>query len=110
MCELIADWRKRKQARKKYFLKYVYGWRLRDCTTCNGSGYYDSTGSPPCGTRGGTGRVAVYTEKPESWLYCTHITTVTLKSCIGMWRAVGRRTIGNIGEVCPDWRESLIEL
>ena len=28
------------------------------CAACSGSGYYDITGSPPCGACGGTGTAA----------------------------------------------------
>lgn len=56
MHKLIADYQKRKQARKEHYLKYVYGWRLQTCVACNGSGYYDHNGSPPCGSCGGSGK------------------------------------------------------
>ena len=46
----------RKRARTVYFLNFVYGWKLRNCTACGGSGYYDSDGSPDCGACGGTGK------------------------------------------------------
>jgi len=46
----------RKQERKKYYEKYVKGWKLRPCTACNGSGLYDSFGSPKCGACNGTGK------------------------------------------------------
>lgn len=47
---------KRKQERKAHYEQYVFGWRLRDCTACSGSGYYDSDGSPPCGSCQGSGK------------------------------------------------------
>lgn len=50
------DFHKRKQERKKHYYKYVYGWKERPCTACSGSGYYDNTGSPPCGSCEGTGK------------------------------------------------------
>lgn len=45
-----------KQFRIDYFNNYVKGWKLRDCTACNGSGYYDNSGSPSCASCDGTGR------------------------------------------------------
>ena len=45
----------RKQARKEYYENYVKGWKLRPCSACNGSGYYDHNGSPDCGSCDGTG-------------------------------------------------------
>lgn len=46
----------RKEARRKHFEENVKGWRLRDCTACNGSGRYDSFRSPKCGGCNGTGK------------------------------------------------------
>jgi DnaJ-class molecular chaperone len=46
----------RKKERKEYYEKYIKGWKLRNCTACNGSGYYDSHNSPPCGACDGTGK------------------------------------------------------
>ena len=56
-------WREDKEARKQYYLKYIYGWKQRPCTACNGSGYYDNDGSPPCGGCDGTGKE---TYEPET--------------------------------------------
>ena len=42
------DYFARKQQRKEYYEKYIKGWKLRPCTACNGSGYYDANGSPAC--------------------------------------------------------------
>lgn len=54
------SWKEDKEARKEYYLKYVYGWKLRPCTACNGSGWYDccdKKGRPiPCGSCDGTGK------------------------------------------------------
>jgi hypothetical protein len=44
----MDDYHERKQARKEYYEKYIKGWKLRPCMACNGSGYYDSHGSPKC--------------------------------------------------------------
>lgn len=56
MYPLISDYHKRKQARKEYYLKYIYGWRQRPCTACNGSGYWDNTDSPACAGCNGSGK------------------------------------------------------
>ena len=45
---LSDDWKKRKELRKKDYLKQ-HGKKLLKCTACNGSGRYDHNGSPPCG-------------------------------------------------------------
>lgn len=50
------NFKERKEQRKQYYEKYVKGWKLCDCSACNGSGYYDNTGSPPCGACNGTGK------------------------------------------------------
>lgn len=42
------DYWKRKEARKRYYERFIKGWKLRPCRACNGSGYYDHNGSPPC--------------------------------------------------------------
>lgn len=46
----------RKAARREHFFREVYGWRLRPCSACSGSGRYDHDGSPACGACDGTGR------------------------------------------------------
>jgi DnaJ-class molecular chaperone len=46
----------RKQIRTEYYERFVKGWKLRNCTACNGSGYYDNHGSPRCGSCEGTGK------------------------------------------------------
>jgi DnaJ-class molecular chaperone len=50
------NFHERKKQRTKHFEKNVKGWKERHCTACNGSGYYDHNGSPPCGACGGTGK------------------------------------------------------
>lgn len=52
----MNDFQERKQERKEHYMKYVYGWKLRTCSACNGSGYYDVFGSPPCAGCNGTGK------------------------------------------------------
>jgi len=53
------DFIERKQARKEWYEKYVKGWKLRPCTACNGSGYYDHSfhgRTPKCSSCEGTGK------------------------------------------------------
>jgi len=45
-----------KRQRTEHFWLYTYGWKIRKCTACAGSGRYDSTGSPPCWACKGTGK------------------------------------------------------
>lgn len=53
---LSDDWKKRKELRKKEYLKQ-HGKKLIICGACNGSGRYDHNGSPPCGLCQGTGKM-----------------------------------------------------
>jgi hypothetical protein len=46
----------RKKYRTEFYKRFIEGWKQRDCIACNGSGYYDSDGSPPCGACDGTGK------------------------------------------------------
>lgn len=46
----------RKAHRTQWYFKFVYGWKQRKCSACNGSGYYDHNGSPECGACDGTGK------------------------------------------------------
>jgi len=50
------SFRERKQQRIEYFLNHVFGWRLRKCTACDGTGRFDNTGSPKCTACNGTGK------------------------------------------------------
>ena len=52
----MLTFKERKRERKEYYDKYVFGWKERPCTACNGSGHYDHNGSPPCGSCDGTGK------------------------------------------------------
>ncbi len=45
-----------KAARRRVYFTFAYGWRLRPCGACNGSGRYDHNGSPPCDCCDGTGK------------------------------------------------------
>jgi hypothetical protein len=58
----MSTFHERKAERSAYFHRFVYGWKQRPCTACNGSGYYDNDGSPACGACDGTGKEAY---KPE---------------------------------------------
>lgn len=49
------NFRERKQKRTENYEKNIKGWKLRPCTACNGTGYYDHNGSPKCGACRGTG-------------------------------------------------------
>lgn len=55
----------RKKERTEWYMKYVYGWKLRTCVACNGSGYYDHNDSPRCGGCDGTGKER-YKPVPET--------------------------------------------
>lgn len=46
----------RKQYRKDYYFKYIFKRKLIKCIACNGSGRYDSHGSPKCSSCDGTGK------------------------------------------------------
>lgn len=61
----MKNFRERKQERTKYYFQYVYMWKERPCTACNGSGYYDSNGSPECGCCDGTGKETYNSQKEK---------------------------------------------
>ncbi len=44
----------RKCWRALRYYRDIHGVKLRACTACNGSGYYDNNGSPKCGGCDGT--------------------------------------------------------
>lgn len=46
---------KRKKERKKEYWRW-HGVKMQFCYACNGTGYYDSFGSPPCGCCNGLGK------------------------------------------------------
>lgn len=54
---------RRKAERTEHYLKYEFGWKLKTCTACSGSGYYDNDGSPDCGSCDGTGKERYAGEK-----------------------------------------------
>lgn len=42
--------------RTLHYLRFSYGYFQTRCVACNGSGRYDTWGSPPCSACGGTAR------------------------------------------------------
>ena len=48
--------RERKQRRAEYYEQHIKGKKQSICGCCNGSGYYDHSGSPKCGNCNGTGK------------------------------------------------------
>ena len=64
------NYRERKAARKEYYLKFEYKWKQIKCISCNGSGYYDHNGSPPCGGCDGTGKESISPEKYKQMQEC----------------------------------------
>lgn len=52
----MSTFLERKAERIAHFEKYVKGWKQKECIACNGSGYYDHTGSLPCSGCDGTGK------------------------------------------------------
>lgn len=52
-----------KADRTKRYFEEEFGWKLRHCTACNGSGYYDNDGSPDCWSCDGTGKERYPAEK-----------------------------------------------
>lgn len=59
----MRTFHERKAERTEYYEKYIKGWKLHKCLACDGSGYYDHNGSPPCGACDGTGKTR---EAPRS--------------------------------------------
>ena len=57
------NFHERKKWRTRWYFRCVYGWRLKTCTACSGSGRYDHHGSPRCGNCDGTGKSLYQTEK-----------------------------------------------
>lgn len=55
----MSTFHERKAMRTEHYRRFVYGWKLVKCVACNGSGYYDSHGSPPCFACDGTGKARV---------------------------------------------------
>jgi len=57
---MLIDWYKeRKKKRTEHYVKFVYKVKLKKCTACNGSGYYDTTirgKVPKCSACNGTGK------------------------------------------------------
>jgi len=60
------NFHERKQYRADYYHRFVYGYKLRECGACAGSGHYDSNGSPACGSCYGTGKERYKAKSYES--------------------------------------------
>ena len=54
-----------KAHRAAHYRSLIFGWRLRACSACSGSGYYDHDGSPPCGACDGSGKESYPGPKAE---------------------------------------------
>jgi hypothetical protein len=52
----VNTFAQRKAERSAYYHRHVYGWKLRTCSACGGSGRYDARNSPKCSSCGGSGR------------------------------------------------------
>lgn len=52
----LSDYHREKQRRKEHYLKYIHGWKLRQCSACSGSSKYDTNSSPKCKACNGTGK------------------------------------------------------
>ena len=52
----MSDYHSRKAARIVQAQR-LHGVKMITCTGCNGSGHYDNTGSPPCWSCAGPGKV-----------------------------------------------------
>ena len=66
------NYRERKAARTAYYFEFVYQRRLVACLACNGSGRYDSNGSPLCGGCDGTGK-----EREPDWMQRERLDAMT---------------------------------
>lgn len=53
----------RKKARAANYFRFEYGFKLRACSACNGSGYYDNHNSPKCSSCDGTGKERYKSDK-----------------------------------------------
>jgi DnaJ-class molecular chaperone len=60
----MTTYLERKEHRRQHFIRFIKGWRLVRCDACNGSGRFDNTGSPACGSCEGAGKVRV---SPQQW-------------------------------------------
>lgn len=58
-------WHERKRERTISYWR-SHKVKLRTCTACSGSGYYDSFGSPACASCDGTGRMRMPLNSTES--------------------------------------------
>lgn len=73
----------RKAERTEYFEKFVKGWKLVTCGSCNGSGYYDNTDKhgriPFCGSCEGTGKNRVSPEEYKQYYEANELAKKALK-------------------------------
>ena len=65
----MGSFHKRKEQRTIAYFKWEYGWKLRKCGACAGSGYYDHNGSPPCDCCEGTGKERYRGPKAQLFTY-----------------------------------------
>ena len=52
----MSGFRERKAERVKWWKENIESTKKRLCVACNGSGRYDSNGSPKCSSCGGSGK------------------------------------------------------
>lgn len=54
-------WKEYKKLKEEWYLKYIHKNKLKKCSACNGSGFYDHSfphnRNPKCGCCDGTGKV-----------------------------------------------------
>lgn len=62
------DFHVRKKERTEYYYRFIYRWKLVKCIACNGSGYYDDTGSPPCSSCDGIGKCRVSSKQYKEYM------------------------------------------
>lgn len=58
------NFQERKKLRSDYYFKFIFGYKLRKCISCSGTGFYDNDKSPICSSCEGTGKEK-YDSKPE---------------------------------------------
>ena len=62
---LKSEFQQMKEHRAHHYYTFVFGFKRVKCLACNGSGYYDHHGSPPCDSCEGTGKSLSNTRSPE---------------------------------------------
>lgn len=61
------DYYERKRLRTEWYKKYIFGNKLKVCTSCNGTGWWDGTFNgkqPKCTNCQGSGKTRVTEIKP----------------------------------------------